>query len=65
MSQICGEAVDKVLTSAMEMESMDNLSVVLISFQNFTNFIKSLVDPQQGIVDSHQQQLETAIQQDR
>ena len=37
-----GEAVDKVMSLAMELESMDNLSVVIISFKNFTKFLESI-----------------------
>ena len=36
------------MSVAMECESMDNLSVVIISFKNFTRFLES-IEPQQGI----------------
>ena len=49
VAQVCGEAVDKVMGSAMECESMDNLSVVIITFKNFTRYLES-IEPQQGIV---------------
>ena len=49
ISNCCGESVDKVLISAMEKESMDNLSVVIITFPNFTRFLES-VESQQGKV---------------
>ena len=49
VSKVLGEAVDKVMTAAMEHESMDNLSVVIISFANFTRYLES-IEPQQGIV---------------
>ena len=42
VAQVCGEAVDKVMGSAMECESMDNLSVVLITFKNFTRYLESI-----------------------
>ena len=42
ISNSCGEAVDKVLVTAMEKESMDNLSVVIITFPNFTRFLESI-----------------------
>ena len=45
MAQVCGEAVDKVMGSAMECESMDNLSVVIITFKNFTRYLES-IEPQ-------------------
>ena len=48
VAAVCGEAVDKVMTVAMERESMDNLSVVIISFPNFTRYLES-IEPQQGI----------------
>ena len=48
VSQVCGDAVDRVMTKAMEYESMDNLSVVIITFKNFTRFVESM-EPQQGI----------------
>lgn len=35
MSNCCGAAVNGVLKSAMDHESTDNLSVVLIAFKNF------------------------------
>ena len=34
--------MDKVMSLAMELESMDNLSVVIISFKNFTKFLESI-----------------------
>ena len=45
----CGQGVDKLMQAAMEKESMDNLSVVIISFPNLTKFLES-IEPQQGIV---------------
>ena len=42
ISNCTGEAVDKVLIMAMEKESMDNLSVVIITFPNFTRFLESI-----------------------
>lgn len=42
MAELCGVVTDKLLTTAMEVESMDNLSVVILSFPNFTNYLKSL-----------------------
>ena len=42
ISNCCGEVVDKLLMSAMEKESMDNLSVVIITFNNFTRFLESI-----------------------
>jgi len=48
VSAACGEAVDKVITVAMEKESMDNLSVVIMSFPNFTRYLES-IESQQGI----------------
>ena len=32
VAQVTGEAVDRVMLAAMELESMDNLSVVIITF---------------------------------
>ena len=48
VAQTCGHAVDSVMSTAMEKESMDNLSVVILSFPNFTRFLES-IEPQQGI----------------
>ena len=48
-----GNSVDRVMNEAMEKESMDNLSVVILSFSNFTRYIES-IEPQQGIGSSHQ-----------
>lgn len=45
VTQVCGEAVDRVMTAAMECESMDNLSVVIITFKNFTRFLESIEPP--------------------
>ena len=42
VAQVVGDAVDKVMSLAMELESMDNLSVVIISFKNFTKFLESI-----------------------
>ena len=42
VAQVVGESVDKVMSLAMELESMDNLSVVIISFKNFTKFLESI-----------------------
>jgi len=42
VAQVCGEGVDKVMQVAMERESMDNLSVVIISFPNLTRFLESI-----------------------
>lgn len=49
VAQVCGESVDKVMMSAMDRESMDNLSVVIMSFPNFSRHLESM-EPQQGIV---------------
>lgn len=49
VSLVCGAAVDKVITYSMEKESLDNLSVVVISFNNLTKFVES-IEPQQGKV---------------
>lgn len=35
----CGAAVNGVMRNAMEKESTDNLSVVLLVFQNFKNVL--------------------------
>ena len=45
IARCCGNAVDRVMTSAMEKESMDNLSVVILSFPNFTRYLES-IEPQ-------------------
>jgi len=42
ITRCCGNAVDKVMIEAMEKESMDNLSVVILSFPNFTRFLESI-----------------------
>jgi len=42
VAEACGIVTDKVMTTAMEVESMDNLSVVIISFPNFTKYMQSL-----------------------
>jgi len=42
VTKACGEAVDKVMMAAMDKESMDNLSVVIITFPNFTRFLESI-----------------------
>ena len=42
VAEMCGIVTDKLLTTAMEVESMDNLSVVILSFPNFTRFLQSL-----------------------
>ncbi|MFO0117392.1 MAG: hypothetical protein ACK521_07185 [bacterium] len=39
---MCGIVTDKLMSTAMEVESMDNLSVVIISFPNFTKYLQSL-----------------------
>lgn len=54
VASMCGETVDKVMTAAMDKESMDNLSVVVISFANFTRFLES-IEPQQGIASQQRQ----------
>ena len=53
VARTCGSAVDRVMVSAMEKESMDNLSVVILSFPNFTSYLES-IEPQQGISGSSQ-----------
>ena len=45
ISNCAGEAVDRVMMASMEKESMDNLSVVIITFPNFTRFLES-IEPQ-------------------
>ena len=45
VARCCGNAVDRVMTAAMEKESMDNLSVVILSFPNFTRYLES-IEPQ-------------------
>lgn len=45
VSKVCGDAVDRVMTKAMEYESMDNLSVVIITFKNLTRFVENM-EPQ-------------------
>ena len=42
VAAVVGEGVDRVMMYAMEKESMDNLSVVIISFKNFTRFIENI-----------------------
>ena len=42
VAEACGIVTDKVMTTAMEVESMDNLSVVIISFPNFSKYMQSL-----------------------
>lgn len=42
VTRSCGSAVDRVMTAAMEMDSMDNLSVVILTFSNFTHFLESV-----------------------
>ena len=42
VADICGITTDKLLTAAMEVESMDNLSVVILSFANFTKYLGSI-----------------------
>ena len=42
VAQVCGMGVDRVMTVAMERESMDNLSVVILSFPNFTRYLESI-----------------------
>jgi len=37
------------MSAAMDAESMDNLSVVILSFKNLTNFLQS-IESQLGIV---------------
>lgn len=49
VSQACGAAVDKLITYSMEKESLDNLSVVIISFKNLSRFVEG-IEPQQGKV---------------
>lgn len=39
VNELCGESVDRVLRLAMQKESYDNLSVVLIAFKNFTKHL--------------------------
>lgn len=45
VAQVCGESVDKVMSAAMDRESMDNLSVVIMSYKNFSRFLES-IEPQ-------------------
>jgi hypothetical protein len=39
ISEVCGIVTDRLMTTAMEVESMDNLSVVILSFNNFTRYL--------------------------
>lgn len=41
----CGAAVNAVMRNAMEQESTDNLSVVLLVFQNFKNLLNQFQGP--------------------
>ena len=43
VSEISGICTDKLLTSAMESESLDNLSVVIITFNNFTSYLHNIM----------------------
>jgi serine/threonine protein phosphatase PrpC len=40
VSEVCGIVTDRLLTNAMECESMDNLSVAILTFGNFTRYLK-------------------------
>lgn len=42
VARSCGNCVDRVMIAAMEAESMDNLSVVVLTFPNFTNYLESI-----------------------
>jgi len=42
IADICGITTDKTLTTAMECESMDNLSVVIISYASFSRYLGEL-----------------------
>lgn len=42
MAQVCGAGVDAVMRAAMQQESTDNLSVVILAFKNFVPFLKNL-----------------------
>ena len=42
ISNSCGQAVDRLMLSAMEKESMDNLSVVILSFANLTKYLENV-----------------------
>ena len=63
VARSCGSAVDKVMTAAMEKESMDNLSVVILSFPNFTRFLES-IELQQGIGSQQRNRSQLTISND-
>ena len=60
MAQVCGDSVDKVMSVSMEQESMDNLSVVILSFENFTRYLES-IEPQQGKVSAQRNRSQTNV----
>ena len=48
LQQVCGACVNSVLQAAMDYESTDNLSVVLLLFKNFQDTIAAF-DPPIGV----------------
>ncbi len=42
INEVCGQAVERVIKFGMMRESMDNLSVVMISFKNFSKHLEVL-----------------------
>ena len=52
------------MTVAMEKESMDNLSVVILSFPNFTRYLES-IEPQQGIASQQRNRSQLNVAEDK
>ena len=46
--QICGNGVDNLLIKAMKLQSLDNLSVVMIGFKNFRAALQKAWDVRRG-----------------
>jgi hypothetical protein len=49
INDICGQSVERILKAAMAKESLDNLSVVMIAFKNFTKMFESPIGNSQGM----------------
>lgn len=42
LATVCGAGVNAVMRAAMQQESTDNLTVVILAFKNFVAFLKTL-----------------------
>ena len=42
MNEVCGYSAERVIRACMIKESLDNLSVIIIAFKNFSKYIEKL-----------------------